>query len=79
LISEKSGIPQGRRFSLFWEPAMSKLLAKKDKKEPAGSVAMRLQARVAEAAYLLWEKRGSGPGDEVDDWLQAELTLEDES
>jgi hypothetical protein len=58
---------------------MLKLLAAKDKKGQESSAATRLQARVAEAAYLRWEKRGFGPGDEVDDWLQAELTLEDES
>ena len=58
---------------------MLKLQAKKEGKDQDGSVAHRLQARVAEAAYLRWEKRGFGPGDAVEDWLQAELTLEDES
>ncbi|MCF8200246.1 MAG: DUF2934 domain-containing protein [Sulfuritalea sp.] len=34
---------------------------------------------IAEAAYFRAEKRGFAPGDEVSDWLQAEVEVESQS
>ncbi|CAN5322606.1 hypothetical protein BH09PSE5_BH09PSE5_06140 [soil metagenome] len=31
--------------------------------------------RIREAAYLLYEKRGGSPGNDVDDWLEAEKQI----
>ena len=35
-----------------------------------------LHARIAEAAYFCAERRGFEPGHEIDDWLQAERSIE---
>lgn len=40
--------------------------------------AARRRASIAEAAYLLAEKRGFEPGHELEDWLKAELAVEAE-
>lgn len=34
------------------------------------------RAMIAEAAYFLAEKRGFSPGDEIQDWLEAESQIE---
>lgn len=35
------------------------------------------EARIAEAAYWRSERRGFGPGQELDDWLAAEKEVDD--
>ena len=35
-----------------------------------------LHARIAQAAYFCAERRGFEPGHEIDDWLQAERSIE---
>ncbi|MDP9066298.1 MAG: DUF2934 domain-containing protein [Pseudomonadota bacterium] len=37
---------------------------------------MDRQKRIAHEAYLLAERRGFAPGSEVEDWLEAERSLE---
>ncbi|MDM0022636.1 DUF2934 domain-containing protein [Variovorax saccharolyticus] len=34
------------------------------------------QARIRAAAYAAWERRGGEPGHEVEDWLEAERSLD---
>lgn len=36
----------------------------------------RRQAMICDAAYFLWERRGFGPGHELDDWLAAEQEID---
>jgi Protein of unknown function (DUF2934) len=44
---------------------------------PAPDVAPDIRrAMIAEAAYFLAEKRGFSPGDEIQDWLEAESQIE---
>lgn len=43
--------------------------------EQAPIVSEERHRRVAEAAYYLAERRGFKPGQEIDDWLEAEKTI----
>lgn len=45
--------------------------------EEATDIAER-EARIAELAYLKAEKRGFEPGHEMEDWLEAEVELNQE-
>ncbi len=42
----------------------------------AGARAAYQRAKVAEAAYFIAERRGFGPGHELEDWLAAEAEIE---
>lgn len=44
-------------------------------KSPTGAAHEARQAKIAEAAYYLAEKRGFAPGRELDDWLSAETDI----
>jgi len=47
-------------------------------KQTAGAkiVPEQRQQLIAQAAYFIAERRGFAPGDEVEDWLQAEAEIE---
>ncbi|MDB5828387.1 MAG: hypothetical protein JWQ73_2607 [Variovorax sp.] len=34
------------------------------------------EQRIREAAYAAYERRGPGPGNEIDDWLEAERSVD---
>ena len=40
--------------------------------QPAGLTINELRGRIAAKAYELYERRGGAPGQEVEDWLEAE-------
>lgn len=43
--------------------------------KPAAIAPQERQQLIAEAAYLIAERRGFAPGNELDDWLQAEAEV----
>jgi hypothetical protein len=43
-----------------------------ERKSVTDGIAAHLHTRIAERAYRLYEERGSEPGHETEDWLQAE-------
>lgn len=61
--------------TLSKEPVMIKVSKKKPESISKGANPANQQDRVAEAAYYLAEKRGFEQGGELNDWFDAESTL----
>jgi len=66
--------PPGRKQAL---PRRRRKLVSEGPQGVSPALVARLQRRrrIAEAAYFLAGRRGSAPGSELDDWLEAESML----
>jgi len=77
-----SGKPRGKRKSVAASPSPSKTASRKTasaKKSPPRKSAVKAEERyrqIAEAAYLIAERRGFEAGHELDDWLAAEIEVD---